>query len=186
MRQRSFADRASPTHGLVVFDHDGCGRESTPREVLEAELEGRFAGVGWGGRAAAVIISPEVESWIWSESPAVDAELGWTGRSPGLCAWLAARGWLRGVKPHHPKEAYRAALLAVNRKPSPERLSRLAAQVSFQRCVDPAFLKLKTALQSWFPATTKVLEEADRQRRVVLSLSPGTSGRTSTRKPGPR
>lgn len=27
----------------------------------------------------------------------------------------------------------------------------LASQMTFERCLDPAFLKLKTTLQSWFP-----------------------------------
>ena len=44
------------------------------------------------------------------------------------------------------------ALREVNRKPSPAIFAELARSVSTRRCTDPAFLKFKEALQTWFPA----------------------------------
>ncbi len=52
-----------------------------------------------------------------------------------------------------PKGSMEAVLRAVRRPRSSSIYNELAAQVSLRRCVDPAFNKLKTTLQDWFPAS---------------------------------
>lgn len=64
-------------HALVIFDRDGCGGGERLRVQLEAEVERLLAKAGWGDRAAAVVIDPELENWVWSDSPQVDRVLGW-------------------------------------------------------------------------------------------------------------
>src|SRR5438034_5293261 len=63
-------------YALVAFDRRGCGRVE-PREDLEKSVETNLAQNGWGGRAAAIVIDPELEVWFWSDSPHVEAALGW-------------------------------------------------------------------------------------------------------------
>ena len=75
-------------HALVLFDHEGCGKEDTPRQDLENELEGALAQAGWTDRAAVVVIEPELEAWVWSESPHVAKSLGWKDTMETLHAWL--------------------------------------------------------------------------------------------------
>jgi len=147
------ASRIRYAHGIVIFDREGCGNEAEPREALEAEVEERLARNGWGDRARVIVIDPELESWVWSDSPQVDRVLGWTGRMPTLRTWLTETGFLKEAetKPGRPKEVMQAALRLVRKPRSSAVYRELADNVSFRRCVDPAFKKLTTTLQTWFP-----------------------------------
>lgn len=140
-------------HALIIFDKEGCGKEkNTTREELEKEIEKRLAISGWGDRAAAIVIDPELENWLWSDSPEVDVVLGWKGKNPSLHHWLEDRGYLTGnsIKPSHPKDAVESALRIVNKPRSSSIFYQLANKVSLKRCQDPAFLKLKEKLFKWF------------------------------------
>jgi len=148
---RAFRKRYA--HAIVIFDREGCGSEAESRESLEAKVEKRLATSGWADRAKVIVIDPELENWVWSDSPEVDKALGWAGRTPALRAWLAENQFLRqaGMKPDRPKEAVEAVLRLAPRPRSSAIYRELAETVSFRRCVDPAFLKLRTTLNSWFP-----------------------------------
>lgn len=147
---RPFAN--SYQYGVVVFDKEGCGREKASRKDLEIEIEERLSKTGWNTRARAIVLDPELEVWVWSDSPQVDIVLGWDGKEPDLRTWLENEGRLKAhaAKPSRPKEALEAALRKVSKARSSARYAQLAQQVSFERCSDPAFLKLKAVLQSWF------------------------------------
>ena len=108
----------------------------------------------WGNRAAVIVIDPELEQWVWADSPHVDSALGWKDRDPALRHWLEASGMLTSgmVKPDRPKEAMLAALKAVRKTPSSSLHTEIAKKVTLDRCIDGAFLKLKSVLQKWFPA----------------------------------
>lgn len=142
-------------HAMVVFDHDGSGKESLTRDDIEATVEQELAKNGWNGRSAAIVITPELEAWVWSNSPEVDKALGWQGHTPTLRSWLSDEGHLteKAPKPNDPKQAMKDALLKANKKPSPAIFRELARNVGTGRCVDPAFLKFKATLQAWFPRT---------------------------------
>lgn len=141
-------------HAIVMFDREGCGAEQMTRTALEADLEGRLASSGWGDRAAAIVIDPELENWIWSDSPSVDHALGWKGKSPDLREWLRSEGMLRDgqTKPARPKEATTAAMKKVSKRRSSDVYGEVASHVSLSRCVDPAFVKLLNVLRGWFGA----------------------------------
>jgi len=102
----------------------------------------------------AIVLDPELEAWVWSDSPQVDRTLGWAERSPNLRTWLEEQQlWPADIpKPHDPKHAMERALRAVRKRRSPALLRQLAERVSLRRCSDPAFIRLKTTLQRWFPA----------------------------------
>ncbi|MBU0909961.1 MAG: hypothetical protein KKA54_06230 [Proteobacteria bacterium] len=140
-------------HALILLDREGCGQERSAREILEAMIEKRLSESGWGERAAAVVIDPELEMWVWSDSPQVDVVLGWHGRSPDLRSWLKSKNFLQEgqAKPERPKEAMELALRTARKSRSSSLYDQLARQVSLGRCVDPAFIKLKITLQTWFP-----------------------------------
>lgn len=146
---RPFAGRYA--HALVMFDHEGCGRQA-PGEELEEDLEMRLATSGWGERAACIAIDPELETWAWVDSPHVEAAMGWKGRSPDLRSWLSKTGfWPPDTrKPSRPKEAFEAALQEVRLPRSSAVYHALAQRVTLQSCTDRAFLKLKRTFFSWF------------------------------------
>ena len=113
---------------LVMFDHEGSGRESESREELEASMEAEFARNGWKERSVRVIaLEPEIEAWVWSPSPHVADVLGWSD-------WEDLRQWL------------------VEQDLSASLFKKLAHRVSHRSCRDAAFAKLRSVLRGWFGA----------------------------------
>lgn len=141
-------------YGLLVFDYEGCGRERTasPRD-LQNDLDQQFSQSRWGDRAKAIVLSPELEAWVWSDSPHVDHVVGWKGRQPALRSWLVDQGWLQegAVKPEYPKKAFEAALKVIKKQRSSSLYQQIAERVSLSRCQDPSFLEFKDILRQWFP-----------------------------------
>lgn len=120
---------------------------------IEQSILKRLSRAGWKKRAAAIVLDPELEAWVWSDSPHVDEALGWAGRDPDLRSWLRDRDLLdpQTPKPVRPKEAVEKAP-QVTRKPRSSALYRqLAQDVGLARCVDPSFSKLRKTLRRWFP-----------------------------------
>ena len=106
-----------------------------------------------GERARAIVLSPELEVWVWSNSPHVDDVAGWKNRQPSLLSWMIDQGWLEEgeVKPGRPKEAFQAALREARIPRSASLYQRIAEKVSLRGCEDRAFLKFKDLLKDWFP-----------------------------------
>ena len=139
---------------LVVFDRVGSGAEDRTRDELEGTVQEHLDASGWPGRSAVVVIDPELEAWVWSSSPEVDAVFGWPCEGHQLRDWLTTRGLLRrgNAKPDQPKEAVEIALRESRTSRSSALYKDLASRASFRRCTDLAFLKLRQTLASWFPA----------------------------------
>ena len=143
-------------HGLLLFDHEGSGRESMRPEELQNALDQEFVDSPWHDRAKAIVVDPELEAWVWSRSPHVAAVAGWSNRrSPSLREWLASRGLLHhgDLKPRRPKEAFHAALREAGVSRSASLYEQLAQRVSLENCHDRSFGELKATLRKWFPET---------------------------------
>jgi hypothetical protein len=147
---QSYQDRAA--QALVVLDRDGCGQEATSAEGIESDLNIRLASSGWGERAKALVIDPELEIWVWSDSPHVESILGWAGKNPSLREWLSKEGlWSsEQPKPSDPKEALRVALRQGQKRAGAALFGRLAELVSIERCQDASFARLRGLLTAWF------------------------------------
>ncbi|MDE0331689.1 MAG: hypothetical protein OXL41_07450 [Nitrospinae bacterium] len=141
------------SYGLLMFDHEGSGKETTTRLDLQESLNESFAISAWGERARAIVLAPELEVWIWGDSRHVDEVAGWQGRDPGLRRWLVEQDYLQEgeVKPMRPKEAFEAALREARKPRSASLYLQIAEKVSLRRCTDSAFLELKSILADWFP-----------------------------------
>ncbi|MCK4659830.1 MAG: hypothetical protein KAV82_09950 [Phycisphaerae bacterium] len=140
-------------HGLILFDRVGSGQEQETRESLEKLVTMRLASSGWGDRGRTIVLDPELEVWVWSDSPHVDRCLGWEGRCPNLRTWLRTEEmWLKGrSKPEDPKAAVERVLRRVRKPRSSALYEGLAKSVSLKGCTDPAFLKFRQLLAEWFP-----------------------------------
>lgn len=150
---RSFSSRYS--HALVIFDHHGSGHENISRTDVEQEVEERLSRNGWENRAAAIVIEPELEAWVWTQSPHVEDVLGWRGRDMALYSWLRNEGYINDTtqKPSDPKSVLRQALRITTKRSSPSIFFDLAQKVSFAQCQDLAFCKFRDTLQQWFGHT---------------------------------
>ncbi len=139
-------------YALVIFDHEGSGQEDKNEEHLASELLKRLFQNGWLNRAEVVVIEPELEIWVWSDSSEVDQVLGWSSKSPGLRQWLQIRGLMtaESLKPSRPKETLKKALREVKIRRSSAIYGQLANRVNLDKCQDPSFNKLKNTFQHWF------------------------------------
>ena len=140
-------------HALLIFDKEGCGREQITPDDLEKQIENRFTALGWGDRTAVIVIDPELEAWVWSDSPLVDSCLGWSDQNPDLRTWLKLNEFLPEgrLKPDHPKKTLEKALHAVLKPKSSSIFYSLATNVSFKNCLDSSFNKFRSLLLNWFP-----------------------------------
>ena len=140
-------------YGLLMFDFKGSGKEASSVEKIQDDLNRQLARPPWSCRARAVVLSPELEVWMWSDSPELDEAIGCRGRQPSLRIWLKEQGWLEEgeFKPDRPKEAFEAALRKVRRPRSASIYRQVADKVSLRGCRDESFLKFKMLLQEWFP-----------------------------------
>ncbi len=140
-------------YALTVSDRHGSGRGEETREEMERSIEDRLAHSGWNENRAAVVIDPELEVWVWSDSPQVEAVVGWKGHTLSLRHWLAEEGYLieDQSKPLSPQECLAKALRKARKPRSSSLFRELAEKVSFRRCTDPAFGKLCAVLREWFP-----------------------------------
>ncbi|MCS6835757.1 MAG: hypothetical protein NZ750_07050 [Anaerolineae bacterium] len=137
---------------LVVFDHHGSGDERVaPDEVRRQVLE-NLSRAGWQGRCEAIVIAPELEAWVWSESPNVAQVMGWES-TPKLRRWLQEQSlWPEQVaKPSDPKSAYEKALRQAKKARSARIFAQLAEHVSYKGCQDASFNLLLDTLKGWFP-----------------------------------
>lgn len=140
-------------YALVLFDWEGAGAEDKDPADIERFVETSLSESGWTDRCAAIVIKPELEMWVWSDSPHVPTVLGWKNRQPSVCDWLKANTTFWPVnteKPDRPKEALEAILRAVRKSSSPAMFEALAERVSVRRCTDRAFVKFKAILAQWF------------------------------------
>ncbi len=140
-------------HALTIFDREGSGGDQMPRAELERDAREKLIHAGWEDRAEAIAIDPEVEVWVFSDSPHLATAVGWSGETSSLRLWLEKKGWwVPGEsKPTHPKEALNALRREARLPASSSLYTALASKVSLGRCGDPAFNKLLSILQSWFP-----------------------------------
>lgn len=135
-----------------LFDHEGCGEEQSTAAELEDSVNERLAKSGWEARSTVIVLEPELEAWIWSDSSVVDQCCGWMGQSLPLREWIAEQfPFQENGKPIRPKEAFHAILRQTGKIPSSSLFRELATKVGLKRCQDRSFLRLKATLADWFP-----------------------------------
>jgi hypothetical protein len=145
-------ERARFSHALLLFDLEGSGAEARQTaHDLERLLDARLS-LQWGPRAKAIVIAPEVDVWLWGADQALGDVLRWPA-GESIRNWLQGRGFAFDAngKPERPKEALEA-MIPIHRQPRSSALyQKITSRISLQRCLDPAFLRLRAALQGWFP-----------------------------------
>jgi len=140
-------------HGVLVIDEEWDG--SPGADAIHTRLDAHLADSGWPPPdGLSLVVRPEVDNWLWYDSPHSAMALGWR-------SWQELRPALQGVqflegeslKPARPKEAAEWALRhgTLKAKRSAALYRKVTARVSIERCVDPAVGVLLNALRQWFP-----------------------------------
>lgn len=136
-------------YALVMFDYEGCGQENQSPNQLEADVKKLLENAGWAGRCEVIVLVPELEIWVWSNSPHLPAVLG---LKPKEMQSILARYSKNSLgKPKRPKEAMEECLRQSKVPRSSSIYAELAEKVSLQHCSEPSFVKFRSVLQKWFP-----------------------------------
>ncbi len=139
---------------LVVWDEEWyTGKNPLSAESQAQKVSESMKLSGFDERDfCAVVISPELETWVWGSSPRIPeilrsdwASIRALGASKKL--WDASK-----PKPQRPKELLEAVLTQQKRPSSASLFKELAEAVSFKNCEDPAFQRFCATLREWFPA----------------------------------
>ena len=134
---------------IVVFDHEGCGEETTSAEALEERVSKQLDANGWQERNMVLVIEPELENWIWTGSPRINEAINWKSQE-SVQDWVRKNyDILENNKPKRPKEAFEGTLRLARTPRSSSIYRKIASQVSYKKCTDRAFLKLIGTLEDW-------------------------------------
>lgn len=142
-------------HAVVMLDADWDGSPGV--EAIKLRIDSHLATVGWvADTGCSVVIHPELESWVWQDSPHVNSLLGCKESYAEIQKLLEAQGfWGAGaLKPHRPKEAVEWVLRRSKISRSSAMYQQLSAVVTTKRCSDSSFLALAAALKRWFPTAS--------------------------------
>lgn len=138
---------------VVIVDEEWEG--SPGAAAIEARLRAHLTAAGWpADRALALVVSPEADVWLWSDSPHTAIALGWPSWDT-LRPALEEKGLLAPdrTKPARPKEAAEWALgRGPKRIPRSSKIYRqVSGKVSVKRCEDDALAVFLEQLRIWFP-----------------------------------
>ena len=138
-------------HAALILDYEGSGATVSAVE-LEANLDAALSD-RWGSGAKAIVIEPELDVWMWGAETHVREVVGWY-HPPGIRDWLRSQHFEFDAqgKPLRPKEALEAVCRQAQVPRSSAQYQDLARRISLSRCRDTAFLRLRDALTTWFPA----------------------------------
>lgn len=137
-------------HAMILLDEEW---EGSPGSVaIKQKIEKNLIRTGWQRvRFEVIVIEPELENWVWIDSPHVSNAFGFRSFQQ-LRAYVTQEGfWLHGAnKPARPKEAVESALKASRLTRSSSRYLKIGAEVSVRKCTDPAFHQFRSTLDEWF------------------------------------
>lgn len=159
-RAHEFLRGKQYTHRYAVIILDNAWEGSPGPIRIEQNIVRNMRSCGWDqARFEVIVIDPELETWIWQDSPLLDQAFEHV-RPPSLRQKLAtvthkSSGqvlWPQGEpKPPDPKEAVETVLSMYRLGPASPVFNEIASKVGVGQCQDPAFQKLIAALQRWFP-----------------------------------
>ena len=138
-------------YALVLLDVAWDGSPGNA-EKIEQTIQSDLDQHGWQGRSAVIALNPELEVWVWADSPHVPNELGMTWQQIRELAENKGYWAREAAKPTHPKELLEEVLYRTRRRRSSALFMRLAQNVGLADCQDPAFVHLREILWAWFPA----------------------------------
>lgn len=141
-------------HALLMFDYEGSGMEQKfSADELQQALDSQLQSGPWKTDAKTILLTPELEAWVWSDSPNLSDAIRWKGPRTSMNDWLVQKELLTQgqIKPARPKEALDAALYEAKQPHSSSLFGVLAEKVSFRNCTDVSFGKFCDTLRHWFP-----------------------------------
>ena len=136
------------SRAMVVLDQKFGGQ--LPAADVRQDILARLNQNGWHDRCEVVVVDPELEVWLWQNSPHVKQALMFSG---SLRQHLQDNGqWPAGApKPLEPKETIQALVKAKKALKTKVVYSRIARSISIQGCTDQSFDLFANTIRLWFP-----------------------------------
>lgn len=134
---------------LVFMDLEGCGQESSIMNI-ETSIRKNLEKNGWQNRCEVIIFNPEVEVWLWIDSPHFYKIFKHQSFEETKEELNRHNFNFRSGKPEKPKEAFEFLLRGQKIPRSSSIYKLIAEKASFSDCVDPSFQKFITRLKEWF------------------------------------
>lgn len=132
---------------LIMFDRDGCGSQESAKIIHETTKK-RLDESGWKTRNQVVVLDPELEIWVWADSPNVAKALGLSENE--LQKILVEHQRDANLKPKDPKVVMEKALRKSRLPRSSAIYANLASTVTLKNCKDKSFNDFRSALVKWF------------------------------------
>lgn len=136
-------------YALVMLDREGSGQEHRSAQEIGDGIQQRLNDAGWSGRSAVVVLDPELEAWVFSNSPHVVNVIANGDQHLFRDILQQCKRNALG-KPQRPKEVMEEILREKRIPRSSALCKELATRVGLSRCADPAFNQFKSTLQKWF------------------------------------
>lgn len=138
-------------YAVIVLDNDWSGSPGV--DAIERHITENMLKTGWNWENFVVIvIDPELEVWILQDNQNVKDACRFK-EDISLREWLTSRQlWDANTpKSKDPKQAIETILKTSKTPRSANIYKQIASKVSVKKCIDPAFQKLCSQLQVWFP-----------------------------------
>lgn len=140
-------------HVALIVDEEWDG--SPGAETIRERLAQHLAAAGWEETGLPLVVCPEADVWLWTDTDHTARALGWANWLE-LSRALVVADWLveGSVKPARPKEAAEWALFEGPQdiKRSSALYRRITSKVSANRCTADSVHTLLATLRAWFPA----------------------------------
>lgn len=143
--------RPNYNYCMAILDHEGSGQETKSRIEIENEIEHNLSINGWDDHCCAVVISPELENWMWINSVHLRNAIGWN-QEKNIFDWLIDEGFKskEETKPARPKESLEAALRLSNTPRSSAIYYEISRKARYLDCTDASFNKFIDIIRRWF------------------------------------
>jgi len=128
---------SSHQHAVVIVDAEWDG--SPGDDAILQRMRKHLNNAGWpDDSGCAVVIAPELENWVWQDSPHVCDALGFSGTFAALRADLGNQGfWQQDrAKPDRPKDAVEWVLRQSRKGRSSAIYQQLAMRVTARGCTE--------------------------------------------------
>jgi hypothetical protein len=139
-------------HALVLLDHAWDGAPDDP-DLMRQQLNDALMPRWDEDRFEIIVIVPELETWVWSQSPHVAEILRTSWENIRALAETSGYWTQEQAKPADPKRLLEDILAQQRRPRSSAIFQALARQVGLAGCIDPAFTRMREALTRWFSAS---------------------------------
>lgn len=146
---RSFSSKFN--YIITVSDYEGSGKDDLPLPQIKQIVETNLESNGWASRACSIIVSPEIENWIWVNEAQMHDAVSWN-QTEGIYEWIDKNKLRKPgeFKPFSPKEAFEKCLRICQTARSSSIYKKIGSSASYKNCTDTSFLMLITQLKEWF------------------------------------